>query len=345
MPKNCSKMRVRNGAKCDINNYSLNDLMNVYSGNLSNELYFWNYEKEDFYNSHDETNNYYRKKTLQYYFSSHKCVRIPIWAGKELLLNYTQRNRTRKENDIGLNTITRQAFESNLEDLFLLEYFLDVKHSLNKTNYACLFVTIFFHEHDTIGHNHDSPFARYWWDPGAEPNVARLHYQQITTNYLKYPFKHNCIKYDKNSTYGSKGDCVEACTKKEIFKKYGKVGRVQSTVVYDDIVPKDAPFKDEESNMKCNQICHLDCNTVQYNPKLAFLWSHNNRKHVFRVQLLSGYPQTFISFSAKFDMLSYFIFVGGIFGMWMGLDLFTSTSNCIQYLCKIGKKALAKISH
>ena len=341
IPKNCTKMYVNvfGERRCILEEYSLKDLMTKYSGNLSDELYFWDYDK-DFYEQNATANKYFRSKTLQYYYSGHKCVHIPSSIGIELIRYHTNHPYNQLSRSHGYSdNIERRTLEHNLDDIYLLDFFLNIRNT--RLIGRLVHLTIFFTEPEKIGHNRDSAFERYFWEPAIEPNVARLNYHQITTKYLKYPFDHDCYEYAKDDSLESKGDCQEKCTKNGTFKKYGRVGRVMSTYTYDDAIPYDAPIIDHEVDSSCIRKCRVDCKTIQYYPVLDFLWFHY-RKSVFRIQLLSACPQTFISFSAKFDMLSYLVFVGGIFGMWIGFDLFSSTSSFIDYLIGVCKKVATK---
>lgn len=330
-----------------INKYSLDQLMNEYSGDLTNELQF--YDSDDnyfnFYNKSEPENIYFQRKCLQYFYSNNKCIRVPTSIGLDIILNRTFTKSTEKYD--------RRLLEHNLDDILLIDFMLDIASSTNTSmeTVNSIFVRIFFHEQSKIGHNRDSPFVRYYWEPTignskGEPNVARMNYHQINTIYMKYPFKHNCIDYDHSSVSDisnieSRGDCQEKCYAIGIYKKYGKIGRVLSTAIFDKYVPYDSPIFDSDIDSQCMKLCRVGCKTVQYNPMLGFLWTHYYRPHVFRIQLLSSYPQTFISFSEKFDILSYLIYMGGIFGMWVGLDLLKTTSTVVDYITKIFEKFMS----
>lgn len=328
LPTNCTREEFDSKNRCSLNYYSLNELMNQYSGNLTSELQFINHEKgkhNKFYDKDDVHNQYYQSRTLTYYHSGFKCIRIP----SGMFINHTSINQD--------TIIERRRLEHYSKDKFVLEFTIDVQSSLNFTisssnpGWAC--VTLFFHESDKIVHKYDQPSVWYFWQPTVEPNVAQLNYYQITTKYLKYPFSHNCYDYSVDSKLESKGDCIEKCTKDGIIKKYGKVGRVTSTYEYDNYFPHDGPTFDEDIDKYCVKKCPLHCNTIIYNPILALLWT-SHVKEIFRIQLSPTYPTTYVTYIAKFDMLSYLIYIGGIFGIWVGMSVFTSTSFLINYVMK-----------
>ena len=330
LPINCTREEFDSSNRCSLNYYSLNELMNQYSGNLTSELQFTNYEKgkhNKFYGKDDVHNQYHQSRTLTYYHSGFKCVRIP----SGIFINHTNINQDM--------IIERRILEHYSKEKFFLEFTIDVQSSLNlsssssNTTNDWVYVTLFLHEYKKIGHKYDQSFVRYFWQPFVEPNVARLNYHQITTKYLKYPFSHNCYDYSVNSKLESKGDCIEKCTKDGIIKKYGKVGRVTSTYEYDNYVPHNGSTFDEDIDKYCVNKCPLDCNTIMYNPILAFLWTSSVKK-IFRVQLSPTYPITYVTYIAKFHLLSYLIYMGGIFGIWVGMSVFTSTSFVINHVMK-----------
>lgn len=343
LPKDkCSRTSHKIYPYCTANDYPLNDLINKYSGNLAEHLQFYDLEQDNFADKNDTMNRHFQEQTLQYYFSGHKCIRIPTSIGIDIMMNRTH--------DTSRTQYDRRTLEHNLDDILLIQFTLDIVSSIETdlVSNSSINIAIFFHEHSKLGHNRDSPIGRYYWEPvipgrKGEPNVARMNYHQVTTKYMRHPYEHGCIDYNDSSSssskiFESKGDCQEKCTRDGILEKYGNVGRVVSTTIFDDSVPYDAPTFNQDIDFNCMKKCRVDCNTIQYNPMLGFLWTNYARPHVFRVQLLSSYPETFITFSAKFDILSYLIFMGGIFGMWVGLDLLTTTSAAINYLTKIFKK-------
>lgn len=314
-----------------LNRVSLNSLMNNHTRNISYGIDFFEFGA---YKKISDKSEYFRRKTFHYYSAKYKCLVIPGTIGSEMINDYFYKDNIPK--GVNINTIKRQILENNFDDPYILDYKVNMEKVTNTTN-TWLFVTLFFHDAKMIGHNRDYHFVRYFWDKKAEPNVARLNYQQITTKYLKYPFQHKCHDYSKDGNIESKGHCHELCTHDGLLNKHGSVGRVVSTTVFDDNIPYDSPSFDTKIDLECTLKCRLDCKSVTYTPILDFLWKNAVNYNSFRVQWISSYPQTFISFSAKLDLLEYFIFTGGIFGMWLGLDVLifaSSTFDCVNIALK-----------
>ena len=324
-PDNCS---LGDQNICPLENYSLHDVMNKYSGSLSENLYFFNYESNDFFDENVDQNILLQNQTLQYYFDRHKCIRI------NCSLNNIVSDKTSDINGPGLETDWRQDFLLHVYIWFKGAF--KNKHRKDWANFR-----IMLHEPKKIAHNRDAPVVLYYWYPDNEPNTAKLNYYQVTTKYLKKPFAHACYDYAKDGNMESRGDCQEKCLRDGILRKYGKVGRCLSTTVYDDTIPYDAPYRDEEIDKECIKKCRLDCNTMQYTP-LHVLSARFKYRNSFEVQLLSIYPETFIKFSPQFDLLSYLIYSGGTVGMWIGLSLFSTFSSTTDYLIVFQRKIVLK---
>lgn len=334
LPQNCTKNELN---ECVLEKYSLHDLMKKYSGNLTENMYFFNFDIDHFYDGNEDINVYLRSKTLQYYFDEHKCVRIKCLLKENLNLN-VRYNQKISDN---VNTIERRLLENSLRQLYLIDTYLWIKGALNdkypKYPSKLIEIKILLHEQDTIAHNRDASSITYVTEPYARKPAARLIYNQVATEYLKYPFAHACYNYKKDEKFESRGDCREKCMRDGILRKYGKSGRCLSTSDFDKTVPDIGNCEDDQIDTGCTTKCPLDCNTIQYTPMVAFRFAYKY-SNTIRIQLSSIYPQTFVNFSPNFNIVSYLVYAGGIFGIWIGLDIFSSVSFLLKYFVSLIQK-------
>ena len=331
LPQNCAKNEFN---ECVLEKYSLHDLMNKYSGNLTENMYFFNFDIDHFYDGNEDINIYLRSKTLQYYFDEHKCVRVKCLLKENLNLNVTY-NQKISDN---VNTIERRLLENNLRQLYLIDTYLWIKGALDdkypKYPNKLIEVKIILHEQDKIAHNRDASSITYVTEPHVRKPAARLIYNQVTTEYLKYPFAHACYNYTKDEKFESRGDCREKCMRDGILRKYGRSERCLSTTDFDKMVPDIGNCEDDQIDTECTIKCPLDCNTIQYTPMITFRFSYRYLNTI-RIQLSSIYPQIFVNFSPNFNIVSYLVYAGGILGMWIGLDVFSSVSFLLKYSVKV----------
>lgn len=335
LPENCS---VRERNICPTENYSLQDIMKKYSGDLSQNIYFYSYELNEFFGNNSVRNTFLQNQTLQYYFDRHKCIRIPCLLNEKRSYNETHSSLISDN----MSYIARRSLEYNLRQTYLLDTHLNITATLqNKQRRRWIDIYIMLHEFNKIAHDKDASVVKYYWNPDREPNSAKLIYYQVTTKYLKKPFAHACYDYAKDENMESRGDCQEKCLRDGILRKYGKVGRCLSTTVYDNTIPYDAPYQEEEIDKECVKKCPIDCKTIKYAPVVALI-SFFKYADSFQIQLLSLFPQTFVTYSPQFDLLSYLIYSGGTIGMWIGLSLFSTVSSITDYFIALYRKMVSK---
>lgn len=344
-PKNCTRKVLVSGRKvnCVIEQYSLQMLMNNYSGAMIENTYFYNYD--DYRIDNFASSSYYDMFPgflLEYYFLKSKCIQIPtllnVRNGK-VIYDTIIGNRS---NDINFSLDKKHLESQDMEEIFLLDTFLGVQHSIGHGKW--IDVAIFLTDStNRVPHHRDQTYLHNFYDSSkTADDVSKISYYEVVTRYMTYPYGHDC--YDNsnkviNETFESRGDCIEKCTNEGLLKKYGSVGRVMSTTEYDTYIPFNAPTYDEHIDRMCNSKCKVHCLTKQYFPIQLLLWNHF-RHDKLRIQLLYMYPQTSVMFAAKFDLLSYFIFIGGICGIWVGLDLFSCATYFILCLNKLHTKMI-----
>lgn len=371
---------------CDLNMVPLDELMFKHSPDLSETLNFWDNIVFWWYMETDVFENEARKQmTSQYFYDDHKCIKIPTSTvfpiltadDKSDIKNSTYRYMLGKSiPDMRFvpKYVERRKIEDRLQEIFLTDLKLNIKRITNGTfhiNRPYAPMSVIMHDKNMYPHRSDNPSVLYEWNSDKEANAIKFLYNQINTIYLEYPFEHKCKNYNSytNPRIESRGDCIEQCSYAKLYDRYR--GNVSERLMTQHSIFSNrttgGAWNNDDIDKECHGHCTVDCDTNYFSSIVLHKWLYNQTidrypdvrypeveltRDYLRLQMASYHPITKVQYTVKFDLISYLIFVGGIIGMWVGIDFlyigtgFTSSMlSFSQWTWKAVERIKTKIQH
>jgi hypothetical protein len=153
---------------------------------------------------------------------------------------------------------------------------------------------------------------------------------RLSATYLQNPYESQCSYYDRNQNpfnSVSNGDCFNKCVKTNCFTKYKCVLRDYEYVIRRlDEFSFDSKVECNKSEFnivsaKCIEICPIDC-LSEYDLFTSFAKFHENNSQKSHYYFWDS-KEAFISYEEIADILliDYFTYIGGLFGLWLGICL------------------------
>lgn len=128
----------------------------------------------------------------------------------------------------------------------------------------------------------------------------------------------------------------------------------QHTTFNNHTIDKLKRWFEDDIDKECHSHCTVDCNTNHFSTIVLHKWLYNQTykyglemtRDYFMLQMSSNHPITSVQYTSKFDLVSYLIYVGGIIGMWIGIDFLYIGSGLISSILSMYKwtrRTIAKI--
>ena len=311
---------------CNIRSFSgfpLKDIMTKYSLNFTSTVQKIAFDSGDMNGMTEYYSQNMSKFLVEFYADGRKCLRVSLG------------NINRKLSTSRISSLSKDSF------LYLLIY--------GKEGFKRYFeghiVGNLFHPSNTFPRGfhiemYTEVFRNY-------SNMKEFTYLKSRFNYLHPPFFSMCFDYYK-SRIESREDCIEQCIKKRLEEP--NLALRQLTYLEKEWTSKAGLKLEIDFNQTrlfelydtCHKECPLGCHTLYYEPILIFKRQvKSDLSYIFAISLMKLARE--LTFSAKFDILSYVIYIASVCSLWLGFVIFDSIILTIPFIVKHFHKSRSNV--
>ena len=291
--------------------YPLRDIMTKYTLNVTSTL-----EKVAYYDQEMDDFKHYNGSDMsdfldEFYDDDQKCLRVSHKENRSI-----QSSR--------LSRLSKDAFR----------YLMIYGKNESRNSFKGKVMGNLFHAEDTFPRGfhiemYTSVFHNY-------SSLKEFTYRKNQFSYLPPPYSSGCRKYE--GSLESREHCIERCIKGKVTKRGQNMAIKELTYTpneWSDDLRIQVGFNQEKLFSfydSCYRRCPIGCQTLYYEPELIFKSDHENFGFMFAVALKKLTRQ--LTFSAKFDGLSYVIYIASVCSLWLGFVIFDSFILTIPLIVK-----------